>query len=425
MEYILKIQRNCLNIWKLIQVDERTVSMDTIIIGAGAAGLTAAIYGAKNGEHVTVMEHENKPAKKILITGNGRCNLTNENMNLSCFYGDKSFISNVLSVFDENNTIEFFESLGLRTTQKNGYIYPKALQASAVALALRNKAISLGVKIKTNNEIRRIEKKNDKFVVDVGFEFICDKLIIATGGMTMTNTGSDGSGYDIAKKLGHKIIEPKPALTALVIKDFSLKQASGVRTKGKVELDNVHKQHGEIQITEYGLSGIPVFQLSAYGADILSKNRPGDVKIITDFLPHHSKDELYGMVDRWSESFGNRKLKDFFGGILNGKVVAFIARKLSMAADKSVAKVDKSRLYNFVDYAKECEFNITGSAGFDIAQVTSGGVNLSEINPETCESKIVENLYFAGEIMDVDGPCGGYNLHFAWSSGIAAGKSVH
>ena len=111
--------------------------------------------------------------------------------------------------------------------------------------------------------------------------------------------------------------------------------------------------------------------------------------------------------------------------ILNGKVVAFIARKLSMAADKSVAKVDKSRLYNFVDYAKECEFNITGSAGFDIAQVTSGGVNLSEINPETCESKIVKNLYFAGEIMDVDGPCGGYNLHFAWSSGIAAGKSVH
>ena len=399
--------------------------MDTIIIGAGAAGLTAAIYGAKNGEHVTVMEHENKPAKKILITGNGRCNLTNENMKLSCFYGDKSFISNVLSVFDENNTIEFFESLGLRTTQKNGYIYPKALQASAVALALRNKAISLGVKIKTNNEIRRIEKRNDKFVVDVGFEFICDKLIIATGGMTMTNTGSDGSGYDIAKKLGHKIIEPKPALTALVIKDFSLKQASGVRAKGKVELDNVHKQHGEIQITEYGLSGIPVFQLSAYGADILSKNRPGDVKIITDFLPHHSKEELYGMVDRWSESFGNRKLKDFFGGILNGKVVAFIARKLSMAADKSVARVDKSRLYNFVDYAKECEFNITGSAGFDIAQVTSGGVNLSEINPETCESKIVENLYFAGEIMDVDGPCGGYNLHFAWSSGIAAGKSVH
>ena len=150
-----------------------------------------------------------------------------------------------------------------------------------------------------------------------------------------------------------------------------------------------------------------------------------DVKIITDFLPHHSKEELYGMVDRWSESFGNRKLKDFFGGILNGKVVAFIARKLSMAADKSVAKVDKSRLYNFVDYAKECEFNITGSAGLDIAQVTSGGVNLSEINPETCESKIVENLYFAGEIMDVDGPCGGYNLHFAWSSGIAAGKSVH
>lgn len=412
MEYTLKIQRNCLNIWKLIQVDERTVSMDTIIIGAGAAGLTAAIYGAKNGDHVTVMEHENKPAKKILITGNGRCNLTNENMDLSCFYGDKSFISNVLSVFDENNTIEFFESLGLITTQKNGYVYPASLQASAVALALRNKAISLGVKIKTNNEIRRIEKRNDKFVVDVGFEFICDKLIIATGGMTMTNTGSDGSGYDIAKKLGHKIIEPKPALTALMIKDFSLKQASGVRTKGKVVLDNIHKQYGEIQITEYGLSGIPVFNLSrnAYEGSIVN----------IDFFPDYSEEELTSILEQIFNIRQKENILSALTGLINEKLAQALL-SLGNIKNELARDITNEDIKVIAKLLKNNKHIVSKRKGFDFAQVTQGGVSCDEINSRTMESKIVENLYFAGEIIDVDGVCGGYNLQWAWASGAIAG----
>ena len=416
MVFILKPQKNYLNIWKQIPVDERTIIMDTIIIGAGAAGLTAAIFAAENGEHVTVIEHESRPAKKILVTGNGRCNLTNENMDLSCFYGDREFIKDVLTLFNQKSTISFFDGLGLQVIKRNGYVYPAGLQAGAVALALRSRAESLGVKIKTNNIIKSIVKEKDKFVVDVGFEYKGHRLIIATGGKSIPGTGSDGSGYEIAQKMGHNIIEPKPALTALIINDFSLKKASGVRVSGEVTLDDVHKQRGEIQITEYGLSGIPVFNLS--------RNAEKGSSISIDFFPEYSKKELREMIKRILAIRKKENLISALTGLMNEKLaqaVVFQANiKNENAGSLSIEDIEK-----IVELVKANRHTVSKRKGFDFAQVTQGGVDCNEINSKTMESKIINGLYFAGEIIDVDGICGGYNLQWAWSSGAIAGGAAN
>lgn len=422
------------------------MTVDVAIIGGGAAGLAAGIEAGRRGLGTLIIERNNELGKKILQTGNGRCNISHADVKSSDYsrYNNanhrEEFVKELFENVSQSEITRFFENIGIfmipeiGKTGQDVYLYPESFTALSVRNALVNASLEAGCTHAAGTFVKNITKKNDLFTIDCecnGEKIVykAKNVILACGGKAAPKSGTDGNLYDICRKFNHSVTKLYPSLVGLNSDDEHIDLLGGCRSYSTITLmckDNeMAKETGEVQFNKNGLSGIPVFQLSAYGADLLSKNRPGDVKIITDFLPHHSKEELYGMVDRWSESFDNRKLKDFFGGILNGKVVAFIARKLSMTADKSVAKVDKSRLYNFVDYAKECEFNITGSAGFDIAQVTSGGVNLSEINPETCESKIVENLYFAGEIMDVDGPCGGYNLHFAWSSGIAAGKSVH
>ena len=249
-------------------------------------------------------------------------------------------------------------------------------------------------------------------MVDVGFEFICDKLIIATGGMTMTNTGSDGSGYDIAKKLGHKIIEPKPALTALVIKDFSLKQASGVRAKGKVELDNVHKQHGEIQITEYGLSGIPVFNLS--------RNAHEGSIVNIDFFPDYSEEELTSILEQIFNIRQKENILSALTGLINEKL-AQVLLSLGNIKNELAGDISHENIIRIAYLLKNNKHIVSKRKGFDFAQVTQGGVSCDEINSRTMESKIVKGLYFAGEIIDVDGVCGGYNLQWAWASGAIAG----
>ena len=246
--------------------------MDVIIIGAGASGLMAAITAANQGAKVTVIEHENKPGKKILVTGNGKCNITNTKMNEECFYGNKNFIKNVLDNFGYKDTIEFFMSLGMRTKDKNGYIYPAGEQAATVLEILRITAENFGVKIKTNNNVNFVKYRDRKFLVDIGIELQCDKLIVATGGMAAPKTGSTGLGYPLAEQFGHTIVETKPALTALITEKDLLNKAAGVRTTANIWFENSvgkkdgnsneankYSETGELQITDYGISGIPVF----------------------------------------------------------------------------------------------------------------------------------------------------------------------
>ena len=198
----------------------------------------AAITAANQGAKVTVIEHENKPGKKILVTGNGKCNITNTKMNEECFYGNKNFIKNVLDNFGYKETIEFFMSLGMRTKDKNGYIYPAGEQAATVLEILRITAENLGVKIKTNNNVNSVKYRDRKFLVDIGIELQCDKLIVATGGMAAPKTGSTGLGYPLAEQFGHTIVETKPALTALITEKDLLNKAAGVRTTANIWFEN-------------------------------------------------------------------------------------------------------------------------------------------------------------------------------------------
>lgn len=389
--------------------------MKVVIIGAGAAGLMAAITAAECGHKVTVIEHENKPGKKINVTGNGKCNITNSALTPDKYYGNKDFINNVIERFNYKDVLNFFENMGVYCYEKNGFYYPLSNQAVTITNALYNEALSLGVTIKTNNNVKSVTKKDDGFVLDIGIDLFCDKLIIATGGMVAPKTGSDGSGYELAKALGHTIVKPCPALTALVC-DEKLKKASGVRVKAKVQIkDKNIKDLGELQVTDYGISGIPVFNISR------SVNEKENV--IIDFAPDYTYDEVKILLEKILKRRDKMPVLTALNGLFNEKLAAVFLKEIKLQSNvKCTDVIDKITM--LCDIIKSFEVTVKRKKGFDFSQVTSGGVNTSEINRDTMESLICPNLYFAGEIIDVDGRCGGYNLQFAWSSGYIAGESI-
>ena len=389
--------------------------MKVVIIGAGAAGLMAAVTAAKCGHKVTVIEHENKPGKKINITGNGKCNITNSVLTPDKYYGNKDFIDNVIDKFNYKDTLNFFENIGVYCYEKNGFYYPLSNQANTVTNALYNEALSLGVTIKTNNNVKSITKKADGFILDIGIELFCDKLIIATGGMAAPKTGSDGSGYELAKNLGHNIINPHPALTALVC-DEKLKKASGVRVKAKVWIKDKNTEDlGELQITDYGISGIPVFNIS--------RNVDEGGKVILDFAPDYTYDEVKILLEKILKRRDKMSALTALNGLFNEKLAAVFLKEMKLQSNVKCTDIT-DKITMLCDIIKSFEVTVKRKKGFDFSQVTSGGVNTVEINKDTMESLICTNLYFAGEIIDVDGRCGGYNLQFAWSSGYIAGESI-
>ena len=307
--------------------------MDVIIIGAGASGLMAAITAVNQGAKVTVIEHENKPGKKILVTGNGKCNITNTKMNEECFYGNKNFIKNVLDNFGYKDTIEFFMSLGMRTKDKNGYIYPAGEQAATVLEILRITAENLGVKIKTNNNVNSVKYRDRKFLVDIGIELQCDKLIVATGGMAAPKTGSTGLGYPLAEQFGHTIVETKPALTALITEKDLLNKAAGVRTTANIWFENSarkkdgnsneankYSETGELQITDYGISGIPVFNISRMATK--------GTLIHIDFIPDYSINDIVEYWAKTSDYNPKIQLGTVMDGMLNTKITAVMLEKV-------------------------------------------------------------------------------------------------
>ncbi len=390
--------------------------MKTIVIGAGASGLTAAIFAAQNGSEVVVLEKENKSSKKILMTGNGKCNLTNRDMTSNYFYGDPKLITSVLSLFGVQDTLNFFNQMGIFTTEKNGYVYPRSRQAQTVADTLREYAVSLGVKIKNNAKIHKIKKSGTKFFIYTEIVIECDALILATGGKAAPATGSDGSGYDFAIQLGHTIHVPKPALTSLICENHPLKKASGVRIMGTVAIPAQKKyESGEIQITNYGISGIPVFNISRLTA-------PG-TELMIDFMPEFSKAELADILTKIITCRQNITLHKALCGLLNDKLSISIIDFLGWDKNRIAETLSESQRNSLVEILKAFPLTIHKRRGFEYAQVTQGGIPAEELNIHTMESKLVEKLYFAGEIIDVDGICGGYNLQFAWSSGAIAGRS--
>lgn len=406
-----------------------------IIIGGGAAGLMAAITAAEYGAEMTILEHMPRVGKKILSTGNGKCNMTNLHMTADCYRsGTPGVPIQVIGQFSVEETLKFFRRLGILTTDRNGYVYPASGQAQTVLDALREKADSLGICTICDAKADTIEKqKHGGFLVRSGNEtYKGDFVILAAGSMAAKTTGSDGSGYELAKMLGHKVKKPLPALVQLKCRGDFFKAIAGVRCDVRVGIYTAGKygdrstllaeDFGELQLTDYGISGIPVFQVSRYAAEALDQKKP--VIAVIDFMPEMSEEELFTVLKEQRTYLFDRKAGDFLNGLFNKKLAGFFLKMAKLKPEMNVGAISNQKLGELADVIKDMPFEVIGTNSYDKAQICMGGVVLNEIDTNTMESKLVPGLYFAGEILDVDGICGGYNLQWAWSSGHLAGRSA-
>ncbi len=404
--------------------------MNIIVIGGGASGMMAAIVAAKNGAEVTLMERNDRVGKKLLATGNGRCNYTNENINLSFFHGeDIEFIKTALDGFNRDRTIEFFESIGITPAMEDGgKIYPNSFQASSVLDCLRYEMHRLGVAIRANSFVGEIRKNKDGFIVILksGERFICDKLILSTGGMAMPVSGSDGNGYNLVKPLGHKINKTTPALVQLKLKWDKLKQINGVKVVGEITLIHKEKEiksdYGDLLFTDYGISGPPVLQISREAVRLFENGDSPIVRIT--IISNRSKDEVYGYLLKRFNTLSYKSVEDALVGFINKKMILPILKELDINKEILAGNLEKRDVKRLAELFVKWDFQVIGHKGWGQAQTTAGGILTKDIDPLTLESKLIKGLYITGEILDVDGDCGGYNLQWAWSSGYLAGYNA-
>lgn len=400
--------------------------MKVTIIGGGASGLMAAISAANSGYNVTIIERLDRIGKKILATGNGRCNFTNINSDIKNFHGkNPDFIKKTMNTFWVNETISFFEELGMLTTvEENGKAYPYSLQASAVLDVLRFEIERLNINVITNFEVKSIIKKNDFFLIESydGNQERSDKLIISTGGKASPSLGSNGSGYDIVKKLGHTLTDIFPSLVQIKTDTKYVKALKGIKVNANVTVTVKNNavlglSSGEVLFTDYGLSGPAIFNISRLIAE--HKN----TKIILDLLPridYNSLREL--LIKRKSQT---RNLENYFVGMLNKKVGMTLMKYADVLPyQRSSDTLTDKEIEALIKAIKSFEFEALGTTSWNNAQVTAGGISTDEVNPQTLESKLIKGLYITGEVLDIDGDCGGHNLQWAWTSGYIAGKCL-
>ena len=400
------------------------------VIGGGAAGLTAAIWAARSGASAVILEHTDRVGKKILSTGNGRCNLTNSKMEASCYRsGDPQFPMEAISQFGWKDTLRWFSSMGLLCRcRMESYYYPMSDQASAVLDCLRMECSRLGITIRTGIQPERIRRMREgrrsfyEIMTDQG-EVRADAVILACGSKAAPNTGSDGSGNELAKSVGHRIMKPLPALVQLRCQGNHYRQLAGIRTEADLKLlvndREMWRERGELQITDYGISGIPVFQLSRFAARGMDEGKK--VRVMIDFLPFMDKKESRIFLEQRFAEFGDRNGEDFLTGVLHKKLAAVLLKMAGIRLDQPVSSASIRQRDHLLRAIKEYEALVSSVNPFANAQVCCGGVDVREVDPSTMESRLMGDIYFAGEILDVDGICGGYNLQWAWSSGKVAG----
>ena len=399
-----------------------------IIVGGGASGLVAAITAARNGADVLIIEQKERLGKKILSTGNGRCNYTNEYMCSNCFRSDEmSIVEKILDKFGYQETIDFFEELGIIPKNRQGYIYPITDQAANVADVLAMEIEKLNVKVLLEECVKKISKDADIFVVKTDkASYLCDSVVLSTGGKASPVLGSDGSGYELAKSFGHTISPVVPALVQLVANHKCFKVVAGVRCNATVNLcinDELRASDtGELQLTGYGISGIPVFQVSRYASKALIEKKKVFVEI--DFLPNMSEIELQDYISTRKHTHGNRSAENFFVGMLHSKVAMMLLKEAYIPLHISANEIRDDKWIKLLELIKHFRLEITDTNSFDQAQICAGGISTKEINSDTLESVYVKNLYLTGELLDVDGICGGYNLQWAWATGFIAGEQA-
>ena len=397
--------------------------MKVVIIGGGASGITSAITARRKGYDVVVLEKNSSLLKKLKITGNGHCNYYNEDQDLCHYHSDNNeLISMIINGANLERVSLFFDSIGIIPRIKNGYYYPFSNQAISVCSSLILEAQKLGVVLDTGVEVQEVKKSNRFQVITTNGVYEADKVIVSTGGMSYQKTGSDGFGYRELKRLGHNINLLLPGLTPLIISNPK-KEWKGIRTDVSISLlENnklVRKESGEIQLTEDGISGICTMQLSSYISKGLYLGKDERIKI--NFLPFIDEDEFFVFMDNRSRKMKNRTVMELLEGVLNYKLISVILKKeQNLIWDECNNKEREFIKKNLLSYMVE----VVDTKSFDYSQVTLGGVSLLEVNLETMESKKVKDLYITGELLDITGDCGGYNLTIAWITGLIAGECL-
>ncbi len=401
-------------------------NFDIIIIGGGASGLCAAIEsaGTNGGAQIALLEKLPRVGKKLLVTGNGRCNLTNTNADEKS-YNAPGFAAGAISLFGTESTVEFFKGLGLLTvTDDEGRVYPSSGTASSVLDVLRFEADRLGVKTFCDTPVNSVAAEKDAFLING--EFAAKRLILACGGKASPVHGSDGSGYALLRSLGHSVTSVYPSLVQIKTETSFVKPLKGIRAAAEIRIEadgkTVSSSRGEILFTDYGISGIAAMEVSREVSRL--KNLKSCFAVI-DLLPAFSYDAVFECVSTVSRRSPDLPVENLLNGILPKRLGQSICSLVSdVSLSMPVSALSEHQIRAIVSEIKARRVAVTGTNGFNAAQVTSGGAELSQFYHDTLQSRFVKGLYACGELLDIDGGCGGYNLQWAWASGRLAGTSA-
>ncbi len=412
---------------------------NVVIIGGGAAGLMAACSAAKclnRKGSVTVIEGNQKLGRKLLATGNGRCNLTNLNVSAEHYHGDSDKIVGLLAEYSPQSVMGIFREMGLVTkADPEGRVYPRNLQAAAVLTTLRNYAEELGVEFLSGIGVDSVEKRGVSFTVSLadGDKLTTEKCILACGGAASPKHSCAGNGYELAKSLGHSVTALYPALTQLICKNKRLKSLSGTRCAANIDLvadkQVIYSESGEVQFTDSGLSGICIFGVSIYASEFFALGRIGNAKYksvqcVLDMLPDMSFSDIVNYIEDIKCKFPKRCMSELLIGLLPAKLGTALIAEANADASADIGSLAPSQIRRIASLIKAWRLDISGTKGWNEAQVTAGGIPLSELDTKTMGSKKCRGLFLAGEMLNIHGDCGGYNLHFAWASGAVAGKAA-
>ncbi len=395
------------------------------IIGGGASGMAAALAAAENeNAQVVLFERQARLGRKLLATGNGRCNLSNTHTSLDHYHGDVvDFAAPVLQKYDVTDTLRWFSSLGLYIVDEaSGRLYPYSDQANSVVDVLRFALEKPNIRVLTGYEVTKVRKNNTGFTIESAEEaFFCDKLIIACGGLAGTKLGGSMSGYKLLMKFGHHCTKLRPTLVQIQSDWNGCPSLKGVRTNCSAMIFRNGKRHaasvGELQFTEYGLSGPVIFEISR---DVCYEK--GDWVCKLNFLPDLNKENLLRLLQEKRKT--SLAAEELLTGILHNRLGRVVVKEAGVSLHAPIRQLEDWELEKVCDFVFGLEVPLTEPLGMDSAQVTAGGIFTSEFDPHTMESSLVPGLYACGEVLDIDGDCGGYNLQWAWSSGRCAGHAA-
>ena len=399
-----------------------------MVVGGGAAGLIAAITMARRGVKVTLLEQSSKIGRKILVSGNGQCNITNRHIAPNRFHSQNpDFAEGVLSGYGFDVVESFFASIGLELVEgKEGKMFPMSMQAGSVVELLEYEARSLGVNIECGCEVKGIQKKNDTFMLETSQGIkSCEKLLLATGSPAAPQLGGNRSGLEFAKSLGHTLIPLHPSLVQLCSDERWVKRASGVKTKGIVKLyvngEHITQKEGDLLFTNYGISGLAILDISREASLRLAEYAYCELRL--DLLPDFGKEKLAAFLIGRIRKESIKPLGLWLQGILNKKLIPVVLEQSKCKAQIE-SELNRKEVGKLVYALKNLKLSVSETRGFKGAEIAAGGVDTAEVDPATMESRYVRNLYLAGELLDVDGDRGGFNFHFAWVSGMRAAKAI-